>query len=140
MSRRKPDTRSAKEIRDWNEWDTVEILCSGRGTHSREVFGEVNVETVAARRLSDSELGGISTDKLLETYVHGMEDAAGLSSFLVHDVEDELGGHITRTLRCRKCGRNLSFREGDLARRIVALVRAGGSRIDLSRLDRVRLS
>lgn len=48
--------------------------------------------------------------------------------------------HQTQTFRCTRCGRNVAMREEKFARRALALIVAGARQIDVSRLDRVRLT
>lgn len=48
--------------------------------------------------------------------------------------------HMTQTFRCSRCGRNVPMRGEKFARRALALIVAGARHIDISRLDRVRLT
>lgn len=48
--------------------------------------------------------------------------------------------HQTLTFRCTRCGRNIPMREEKFTRRALALIVAGVRQIDVSRLDRVRLT
>ena len=135
MSRRKPDDRTAEQKAMRAEYQSVEVICTGRGTHAREL---------QARYWVNRDLMLEMLDRGLSTYAH--DDLTFLECVLfvghaeLYMVEPE-GAHpyYTVTWKCTRCGRNIPMKFGEDRRRAIALVSQGVSILDLSRLDRVRL-
>lgn len=139
MSRRRRDDRTDSERAMDAQWRSLRVLCSGRGTHGDEVMARLLVHEDDVSGLALTDVPRL-TDGEVEAMVTVDEGQA--PDPVPHRREDgtPAGVHFTRTFRCGRCGRTVPLREEKFTRRVLALLVAGARRVDISRLDRVRLT
>ncbi|MGP9682780.1 hypothetical protein [Brachybacterium sp. AOP3-A1-3] len=139
MSRRRRDDRTDRERESDAQWRTLRVLCSGRGTHGHEVMARLLVHEDDIGSLTLADLPSLTAGEV-EAMVSVDEGRA--PDPVPHYREDGTPGgvHFTRTFRCSRCGRTVPLREEKFTRRALALIVAGARHVDISRLDRVRLT
>lgn len=133
MSRRRPDHRTSEQRERNAEWRRVEVICTGRGTHAKLLFARYSINATALSGLTDAQVAKLSDLDASMLVVSNDEPGR----YLVDNFPDV---HMTQTFKCPRCSRNAPFKEDALNHRLLALARHGLRTVDLSRLDRVRLT
>jgi hypothetical protein len=118
MSRRrpKPRPRTLFSFRD------LDIICTGRRTHSRNRLGRVRVW--GADTNTASEVGRVSREEgpepfLWDPYQQGRQDQLT---------------HMTRPYRCERCGLDVPLKDSTADDILIGLADVGESSLDISAL------
>lgn len=114
MSRRRP---KPQENSVPGEEVMVEIVCTGRRTHSKNRLGLVTVYVSA---------GEVFRESGPEPFVWApINEAPGDPGVMPHS---------TRTYRCQRCGRSVPLRNDTENELVIELAKHGGSPLDISAL------
>lgn len=139
MSRRRRDDRTDSERASDAQRRTLRVLCTGRDTHGQEVMARllVHEDDIGSLTLADVPNCTVGEVDAMVTIDEGLAPDP-----VLHRRADGTpdGVHFTRTFRCTRCGRTVPLREEKFKRWALALIVDGARRVDISRLDRVRLT
>jgi hypothetical protein len=118
MSRRRPKLTPRTPF----SFQDLDIICTGRRTHSRNRLGRVRVWGADTTRAS--EVGRVSREEGPRPYVWDPYQQGR---------PDQLA-HLTRRYRCERCGLDVPFKDSTADDILIGLADVGESSLDISAL------